>query len=83
MAAVDVPNVVLMACERALQLAAANTGDLSSAVAGTSESMAKLVVRVYSRTTDTVLRLRRLDIMDKMSLLGAYGLKVVTEEFDR
>ena len=78
-----IPEVVLMACDRVFELAAEKTGDLSTAVAGTSSTIAKLIVRVYSRTTDPSVRSRCLDIIDKMSLFGAYGLDVITEEFDR
>ena len=79
----NMPDVALMACERVFELATAKTGDISTAVAGTSNTIAKLIVRVYSRTTDPSLRSRCLDIIDKMSLFGAYGLDVITEEFDR
>ena len=79
----QIPDVVLMACDRVFELAAEKTGDLSTAVAGTSSNIAKLIVRVYSRTTEPSVRSRCLDIIDKMSLFGAYGLDVITEEFDR
>ena len=79
----NVPYVILMACERVFELAADKTGDISTAVAGTSGDMAKLIVRVYSRTTDPSLRSRCLDIIDKMSVFRAYGLEAITEEFDR
>ena len=79
----NMPDLVLAACERIIELADVKTGDLTTAVAGTSCTIAKLIVRVYSRTTDPTLRLRCLDIIDKMSLYGGYGLEVITEEFDR
>ena len=79
----NMPDVVLTACERVFELAADKTGDTSTAVAGTSSTIAKLIVRVYSRTTDPSLRSRCLDIIDKMSLFRAYGLDAITEEFDR
>ena len=79
----NMPDVVLMACERVFELAAGKTGDINTAVAGTSNTIAKLIVRVYSRTTDQSLRSRCLDSIDKMSLFRAYGLDVITEEFDR
>ena len=79
----NVPYVILLACERVFELAADKTGDISTAVAGTSNAIAKLIVRVYSRTTDPSLRSRCLDIIDKMSVFGAYGLEAITEEFDR
>ena len=79
----NVPAVILMACERVFELAADKTGDISTAVAGTSGDMAKLIVRVYSRTTDPSLMSRCLDIIDQMSVVRAYGLDAITEEFDR
>ena len=80
---VNMSNVALMACERVFELAADKTGDISTAVAGTSSTIAKLIVRVYSHTVDPSLRSRCLDIIDKMSLFRAHGLEVITEEFDR
>ena len=77
------PSVILMACERVFELAADKIGDMSTAVAGNSGVIAKLIVRVYSHTTDPSSRSRCLDIIDKMSLLRAHGLEVITEEFDR
>ena len=79
----NMPKIVLMACERVFELAADKAGDVSTAVAGTSGHMAKLIVRVYSRTTDPSLRSRCLDIIDKMSVFRAHGLEAITEEFDR
>ena len=79
----NMPEVVLMACERVFELAADKTGDISTAVAGTSSTIAKLIVRVYSRTSEFSIRSRCLDIIDKMSLFGALGLDLISEEFDR
>ena len=79
----NMSDIALMACERVFELAAEKTGDISTAVARTSGDMAKLIVRVYSRTTDPSFRTRCLDIIDKMSLFGAHGLEAITEEFDR
>ena len=79
----NMSDVALMACEHVFELAADKTGDISTAVAGTSNTIARLIVRVYGRTTDPSRRLRCLDIIDKMSLFRAYGLDVITAEFDR
>ena len=79
----NMPSVVLMACERVFELAPDKAGDIITAVAGTSSTIAKLIVRVYSRTMDPSIRSRCLDIIDKMALFRAYGLDVITEEFDR
>ena len=79
----DMPHTILMACERVFELAAEKTGDISSAVAGTSSIMANLLFRVYNRTKNHALRERCLDIIDKMSIFRAHGLDAITEEFDR
>ena len=77
------PDIVLMACERLFDLAGDKVGNISTAIAGSSATIAKLIVRVYSRTLDADIRSRCLDIVDKMSILRAHGLEVITEEFDR
>ena len=73
----DIPDIVLMACARVFDLAGEDTSDIITATA------AKLIVRVYSRTADPSLRSRCLDIIDRMTLLRAYGLDTVTDEYDR
>ena len=79
----DIPDIVLMACDRVFDLAGEDTSDITTATAGTSSIIAKLIVRVYSRTVDPSIRSRCLDIIDRMALLGAYGLETVTDEYDR
>ena len=79
----NIPDIVLMACDRVFDLAAEETGDISTATAGTSRTVASLIARVYSRATDPVVRVRCLDIIDRMALHRAYGLDAITDEFDR
>ena len=79
----DIPDIVLMACGRVFDLAAEETGDISTATAGSSRTVASLIARVYSRATDPVIRARCLDIIDRMALHRAYGLDAITDEFDR
>ena len=79
----NVPGVILKACDRVFELTGDELSDVSTAAAGTSSSMTKLVTRVYSRATDPSVKSHCLDIIDKMTVLGAYGLDTITEEFDR
>ena len=67
-------DVTALACERVLDLAGERAGDVTTAVAGTSDIMAKLIGRVYEETTDQSMKTRCLDIIDKMAWHGAYGL---------
>ena len=79
----DIPDIVLMACDRVFELADEETSDVSTATAGTSSTVASLIARVYSHTTDPTVRARCLDIVDRMALHRAYGLDAITDEFDR
>ena len=81
--AVNIPDVTLMACERVFELASEDIGDISSAKGMYSSSIVKLTLRVYSRNADSSIRSRCLDLIDKMTLAGAHGLDVISEEFDR
>ena len=79
----NMPDVVLMACERIFDLAGEETGDISTATSGTSGAVATLIARVYSRNTNPIIRARCLDVIDRMALHRAYGLDSITAEFDR
>ena len=79
----DIPGEILAACERVFELAGEETTDISTATAGTSSIIAKLIVRVYSRTDDATIRSLCLDLIDKMALLRAYGFETVTDAFER
>ena len=79
----NVPGVILKACDRVFELTGAELSDMSTGVAGTSGSMVKLVTRVYSRATDPAVKSHCLDIIDRMTVLAAYGLDTIAEEFDR
>ena len=79
----EIHDVILMACERVFDLAGKQIGDADALDPGMSGSIANLVVRVYSRTNDPSLRSRCLDVIDKMSVTGTYGIDTIMEEFDR
>ena len=79
----NIPDVTLMACERVFELASEDIGDISSAKGMYSSSIVKLALRVYSRNADSSIRSRCLDLIDKMTVAGAHGLDVISEEFDR
>ena len=71
----DVDEVVLLACERVLDMAGGDTGDMTTAVAATSHVMAKLIARVYEGAADPSIRARCLDIIDRMTQYSSYGLE--------
>ena len=76
----NIPELTVAACERFFDLAA---GDMPNMNAVDTPTVANLVVRAYSQTSDTELRNRCLDLIDRMHLLGSYGLDNVMAGIDR
>ena len=78
--AANIPEVIVAACERFFDLAAGDMPNMNAIDTGTE---ANLVVRAYSQTSDTQIRNRCLDLIDRMHLLGSYGLDNVMADIDR
>ena len=72
-----------MACERVFELMGESTGDVRTAAAGTSNSVAKLIVRVLENPKNDDEKNRALNIIDEMERYGAYGLEQIKQRFDR
>ena len=77
------PDIILMVCERFFEIAGRDAADIRTMASANSRSTAELVVRAYSLTSDLEVKSRCLDLIDRMYLLGAFGLDRVTAEFDR
>ena len=75
-----VPELIVSACERYFDLAA---GDMPNMNVVDTGSVANLVVRAYSQTSDRQVNNRCLDLIDRMHLLGLYGLDNVMADIDR
>ncbi|MGV9364997.1 hypothetical protein [Amycolatopsis sp. NPDC003731] len=67
------PSTTIIACERAVEHAGAELGDLSRAAAAISRDIVTVVLRLY-RQGDAAMRDRCLDVVDKLADVGAYGL---------
>ncbi len=67
------PLTTIMACERAVEQAGVELGDLSRATAAISRDIVTVVIRLY-RQGDAAVRGRCLDVVDKLADVGAYGL---------
>ena len=78
--AAHIPELIVEACERFFDLAAR---DMSDTRAVDSRSLANLVVRAYSQTSDPQIKNRCLDLVDRMHVLGSYGLDNVMGGIDR
>lgn len=67
------PRAVLPACERAIELAGKELGDIRSARSAASPDIIGLILRLY-RQGDPPTRARCLDMIDALTVAGAYGL---------
>ncbi|MDO5866106.1 MULTISPECIES: ATP-binding protein [Paenarthrobacter] len=67
------PELVLLACERALKIAGAEVGDIRTSHSALAQPIVVSVLRVY-RQGDAERRGRCLDIIDQLSEVNAYGI---------
>ncbi|WP_328614077.1 hypothetical protein OHS18_38385 [Amycolatopsis sp. NBC_00355] len=67
------PSTTIIACERAVEHAGVELGDLSRAAAAICRDIVAVVLRLY-RQGDAAMRNRCLDVVDKLADAGAYGL---------
>jgi hypothetical protein len=67
------PDAVLKACDRVIEIAGADLGDIRTSAVGVSMDMVPVVLRLY-RQGNADIRTRCLDIIDAMSDIGAFGL---------
>ncbi len=68
------PKASITACERAVEIAGHELGDIRTHHAATSNNIVAVVLRLY-RQGDKSMRVRCLDIIDRLSEAGAYGLE--------
>ena len=68
------PSSTIEACERALDAKGTDLGDIRLEAALTSRHLIAIILRMYKQGNDEIRR-RCLDIIDRLSDLGAYGLE--------
>jgi hypothetical protein len=68
------PEETIEACERAVQVAGGAMGDISTRHSASSTDVIAVVLRLY-RQGDDRLRSRCLDVIDRLTEIGAYGLE--------
>ena len=76
----NVPELIVSACERFFALAAEDMPNMNVV---DTRSVANLVVRAYSQTSDRQVKIRCLNLIDRMHVLGSYGLHNVMADIDR
>ncbi len=79
----DVTDMIPPVAERFLEVAGPDVSDIQTGAAGEADKVARLVVRAYSQSQDQMIRERCLDVVDRMTELGAWELSRAIEPFDR
>jgi hypothetical protein len=77
------PLVTCLVCERLLEAVGVNAADIRTAHAVDAHQVSQLLVRIYSQNTDPTLQARCLDIIDRMTQIGVYGLEDALEPYGR
>lgn len=78
-----IPKVTLLVCDRFVEEHGPATADIRTASAGLSDTVSHLLLRVYTQTTDQMLKSHSLDLIDRMTAFGAYGLQTALAQLDR
>ena len=77
------PDTTCLICERFLEAAGADAGDVRSHTGAEANTVGELAVRVYEQSKDAAIQARCLDVIDRMSRLTVYGLNQALSLFDR
>ncbi len=73
------PELALRVCERAVELAGAELGDIRTARGTMGQPVMRVVMAVY-RQGDTAVRARCLDVIDRLSERDAHGWRDLIED---
>ena len=77
------PGVTCLVCERFLDQFGESAGDISTRASGLAMDVAKLVFRTYQQHQGDEWGDRALDLIDRLCLAQAYGVREEFEEFER
>jgi hypothetical protein len=81
--AFPLPAVTCVVCERFLETVGFDAADIRTGSSADAHQVSQLIVRVYSQTTDSALQTRCLDVIDRITEIGAYGLEDALESYNR
>ncbi|MEW6211624.1 MAG: ATP-binding protein [Acidobacteriota bacterium] len=76
-------DVTCRACEKFIDLAGSDTADFRTRGPLVSAEASKLLIRMYSQSSDTSLQSRCLDLIDRMIETGSYGLHEALDLYER
>jgi len=77
------PDVTIIVCERFLEIAGRDAGDMRTRAAGDAHRLSELIIRAYHQASDQAIGTRCLDTIDALLQVKAMGLEEALVEFDR
>lgn len=60
-----------------------SVADIRTLIAAKADEVSELLIRVYSQSQSQALRSRCLDLVDRLTQIGAYGLDKALQQFER
>jgi hypothetical protein len=76
------PDVTCLVCEKFID-SYSSVADIRTRSAAKADEVSELLIRVYSQSQDRALRSRCLDLVDRLTQIGAYGLDKALQQFER
>jgi hypothetical protein len=80
---VPLPEFAHRVCNRFVEVAGSEAGDIRTRSAGTATEVTRLILRLYSQTNQEAMRSHCLDVIDAMVAVGTYGLDQAIESYER
>ncbi len=77
------PEFTYGVCARFVDVAGVEAGDIRTRTAATAHEVSRIILRLYSQTSEEATRSHCLDVIDSMSLLGTYGLDEGLKLYER
>jgi hypothetical protein len=79
----QLPDITIRLTERFIAEFGAAAGDISTAAFADAPTVSKLVIRLYTQSSDDDVKRHCLDLIDDMERLGFYGVDSQLAELDR
>lgn len=76
------PDVTCLVCEKFID-SYGSVADIRTLIAAKADEVSELLIRVYSQSQSQALRSRCLDLVDRLTQIGAYGLDKALQQFER
>jgi hypothetical protein len=77
------PEATCNACERFIDIAGPDAGDMRTRAAAEAYVASPLIIRIYSQASDAHVKARCLDVIDKLTAMKAHGISDALSQYER